>query len=75
MQIKVPPDVSFRDSVEGLPPDDVVVLGNNAGIAVGVQRVFSATVRCIRDGSGLVTSKCLENPVLGCDGEVSGVLH
>ena len=45
MQIKETPDVSFPGSVESPPLEDVVVLADSAGVALGVQRAFSARVR------------------------------
>ena len=42
MQIKETVDVSLPGSVEGPPLEDVVVLVFSAGVALGVQRAFSA---------------------------------
>ena len=73
MQIKETPDVSFPGAVESPPLEDVVVLADNAGVALGVQRAFSARVRSVRDdGSGLIASRCVEIPLVGRDGEISG---
>jgi signal transduction histidine kinase len=75
MQIKETIGVPFRGSVESPPLEDVVVLVDSAGVALGVQRAFSARVRGVRDGgSGLIASRCVEIPVVGSDGEVSGIL-
>ena len=75
MQIKETIGVSFPGSVESPPLQDVVVLVDGAGVALGVQRAFSARVSGVRDGgSGLVASRCVEIPVVGSDGEVSGIL-
>jgi signal transduction histidine kinase len=75
MQIKETPDVSFPRVVESPPLEDVVVLADSAGVALGVQRAFSARVRSVRDdGSGLIASRCVEIPLVGRDGEISGVL-
>jgi signal transduction histidine kinase len=75
MQIKETIGVSSPGSVESPPLEDVVVLVDGAGGALGVQRAFSARVRDVRDGgSGLIASRCVEIPVVGSDGEVSGVL-
>jgi signal transduction histidine kinase len=75
MRIKETPDVSFPDVVESPPLEDVVVLADSAGVALGVQRAFSARVRSVRDdGSGLIASRCVEIPLVGRDGEISGVL-
>jgi signal transduction histidine kinase len=75
MQIKETPDVSFPGVVESPALEDVVVLADSAGVALGVQRAFSARVRSVRDdGSGLIASRCVEIPLVGRDGEISGVL-
>ena len=75
MPIKETPDVSFPGVVESFPLEDVVVLADNAGVALGVQRAFSARVRSVRDdGSSLIASRCVEIPLVGRDGEISGVL-
>src|SRR5262245_13568681 len=75
MQIKKTIGVSFPGSVESAPLEDVVVLVDSAGVALGVQRAFSARVRRVRDGgSGLIASRCAELPLVGSDGEVSGAL-
>ena len=75
MQIKETSGLSFPGSVESPPLEDVVVLVDSAGVALGMQRAFSARVRGVRDGgSGLITSRCVEIPLVGSDGEVSGVL-
>src|SRR3954467_4938858 len=58
MHLKETPDVSFPGVVENPPVEDVVVLADSAGVALGVQRTFSARVRSVRDdGSGLIASK------------------
>lgn len=68
-------DGSFAGAVESPRLEDVVVLADSAGVALGVQRTFSARVRSVRDdGSGLIASRCVEIPLVGSDGEVSGVL-
>lgn len=75
MQIKETPAVSFPGVVESPPLEDVVVLADSAGAALGVQRAFSARVRSVRDdGSGLIASRCVEIPLVGRGGEISGVL-
>jgi nitrogen-specific signal transduction histidine kinase len=75
MQIRETIGVSFPCSVESQPLDDVVVLVDSAGVALGVRRAFSARVRGGRDGSsGVIGSRCVEIPLVGPDGEVSGVL-
>ena len=75
MQIKETIGVSFPGSAESPPLEDVVVLVDSAGVALGVQRAFSARVRGVCDGgSGVIASRCVEIPLVGSDGEVSGVL-
>ncbi len=75
MQIEDTIGASFLGSVERPLPEDVVVLVDGAGVALGVQRAFSARVSGVRDGgSGLVASRCLEIPLAGADGEVSGIM-
>src|SRR5215510_1755413 len=75
MRIKETIGVSFPGSVERPSLEDVGVLADNAGVALGVQRAFSARVRGVRDGgSGLIASRCVEIPLVGSDGEVSGIL-
>jgi signal transduction histidine kinase len=55
--------------------EDVVVLVDSAGVALGVQRAYSARVGGVRDGgSGLIASRYVEIPLVGSDGEVSGIL-
>jgi hypothetical protein len=62
MQIKETIGVSFPGSVESPPLEDVVVLVDSAGVALGVQRAFSARVRGVRDGgSGIIASRCVES--------------
>jgi hypothetical protein len=73
MQIKETIGVSFPGSAESPPLEDIVVLVDSAGVALGVQRAFSA--RVVRDASsGVIASRCVEIPLVGSDGEVSGVL-
>jgi signal transduction histidine kinase len=75
MRIKETPDLSSPGVVESPPLEDVVVLADSAGVALGVQRAFSARVRSVHDdGSGLIASWCVEIPLVGRDGEISGVL-
>ena len=75
MQIKETIGVSFPGSAETPPLEDVVVLADSAGVAFGVQHAFSAKVRVVRDrGCGLIASRCVEIPLIGSDGEVSGIL-
>jgi len=75
MQIKETPDVSFPGAVESPPLEDIAALAGNAGVSFGVQRAFSATVRSVHDdSSGVIASRCVEIPLVGRDGEISGVL-
>ena len=75
MQIKETLDVSFPGAVENPPLEDVVVLADSAGVALGVPRTFSARVRSVcDDGSGLIASRCVEIPLVRSEGEVSGIL-
>lgn len=75
MQINEIIGVSLPGSVEGPPVEDVVALVDGASVALGVQRAFSARVRAVPDGgSGLIASRYVEIPLVGSDGEVSGVL-
>ena len=75
MQIRETPDVSFPGAVESPPLEDVAVLAGSAGVSCGVQRAFSATVRSVPDdSSGVIVSRCVEIPLVGRDGEITGVL-
>lgn len=76
MQIKEKLDVPFFSSVESSPLEHVVVLVDSAGVAtsVGVRRTFSARVRGGRGGGSDLASKCVEIPIVGSNGEVSGFL-
>jgi hypothetical protein len=65
--------VSFPGSVESPPLEDVVVLVDSAGVALGVQRAF-AQGRGVRDGgSGLIAFRCVQIPIVGSNGQVSGI--
>lgn len=75
MQIKETIGVSPPGSVEGQLLEDVVVLVDSAGVALGVERAFSARVRGVRDGgSSLFASRYVEIPLVGSNGEVSGIV-
>ena len=75
MQIKEISDVSFPGAVESPPREDVVVLAGSAGVSLRVQRAFSARVRSVHDdSSGVIASRCVEIPLVGRHGEISGVL-
>ncbi|MET4204995.1 ATP-binding protein [Bradyrhizobium sp. LA6.12] len=75
MQIKYLSNVSFPGAVESPPPEDVVVLADSAGVALGVRRPFCARVRNVRDHrGGVIASRRVEIPLVGSDGEITGVL-
>src|SRR5262247_814010 len=61
MQIKETLDVSLAGAVESPPLEDVVALADFAGVACD-------------DGGGLIASRCVEIPLVGSEGEVSGIL-
>ncbi|MFC7397255.1 ATP-binding protein [Chelatococcus sp. GCM10030263] len=65
--------VLLSSSVERPPLQDVVVLVDSAGVAIGVQRAFSARVLGDRD-SDLIASRWVEIPIIGSNGEISGIL-
>jgi len=52
MQIRETIDNPSTASTESPPPEDVIVLVDNAGVALGVQHAFSAKVRAVRPGNG-----------------------
>ena len=74
MQIKETIGVSFPGSAETPPLEDVVVLADSAGVAFGVQHAFSAKVRAVRPGGVSIASRCVEIPLVGGNGQISGVL-
>ena len=75
MEIKETIGALFPGSAERLPPEDAVVLVDGAGVARRVQCGFSAPVSGVRNGgSGLIASGYTEIPLVGSDGEVSGIL-
>ncbi|MBB2732710.1 MULTISPECIES: ATP-binding protein [Bradyrhizobium] len=75
MLIKYSSDISFPGEVESHLPEDVVVLADRAGVALGVQRPLRVRVRSVSDhGSGVIASRRVEIPLVGGDGEISGVL-
>src|SRR3954468_1331000 len=55
------------------PPEDVIVLVDSAGVVPGVQHAFNARVRAVRPGVS-IGPRWLEIPLVGGDGEISGVL-
>jgi hypothetical protein len=74
MQIRDTP-ASLPGAVESPPLEDVVMLPGRAGVSLGLQRAFSATVRSVHDASGgVIASRCVEIPLVGRDGEISGIL-
>lgn len=58
------------------PPleDDVVVLVDGSGVAVGVERAVRR-MSCVHDDGGGRSFRCVEIQVIGSDGEVSGILR
>ncbi|MDQ8727626.1 ATP-binding protein [Bradyrhizobium sp. LHD-71] len=75
MQIRGKTGILQPDSVESIPLEDVVVLVDRAGVAIGVQPTFSARVGGVGDrGSTINASRWVEIPIVGSNGEVSGVL-
>ncbi|VIO71506.1 Sensor kinase CckA [Bradyrhizobium ivorense] len=75
MQIKYSSDIPIPGAGERPPPEDVVVLVDSVGVALGVRRSFGARVRNVSDhGSGVIPSRRVEIPLVGGDGEISGVL-
>ncbi|WP_298885379.1 ATP-binding protein [uncultured Bradyrhizobium sp.] len=60
--------------VEGPPLEDVVVLVDGNGAAVGVERAVRR-MSCVHDDGGGRSFKCVEIQVVGSDGEVSGILR
>ena len=74
MQIKETLNVSYR-GLESTSLEDVVTLANNAGVAFGAPQAFSRKVRSIsHDVSGRGASRWVEIPLVGSDGQISGVL-
>jgi anti-sigma regulatory factor (Ser/Thr protein kinase) len=76
MQINGSLNGSFRGTLERPALEEVVVLANNAGVAIGAPRAFSPSVGSVpHDVSAAIASKWVEIPLIGGDGEVSGVLY
>jgi signal transduction histidine kinase len=74
MQIKYSSDSSFHGIVESPLPESVV-LADSAGVALGVNRSLGVRVRNVSDhGSGVIASRRVEIPLVGGNGEISGVL-
>jgi signal transduction histidine kinase len=73
MQIRETIDNPSTASTQS-PPEDVIVLVDSAGVALGMQRAFSARVRAVHPGGASIESKCVEIPLVGSNGQISGVL-
>jgi hypothetical protein len=73
MQIRDTIDNPSTASTES-PPEDVIVLVDSAGVALGVQHAFSAKVRAVRSGGVSIASRCVEILMVGGNGQISGVL-
>ncbi|GGC76472.1 ATP-binding protein [Chelatococcus reniformis] len=72
MQIKATIAGLLSGSIESSPIEDAVVLVEAAGLAIGGQPGFSARVRRARDA--VVAARWVEIPIVGSNGEVSGIL-
>jgi signal transduction histidine kinase len=74
---RVPPPRPESNPVVGVLSDEMVVLAERGGIAIGPGRGFSTFVRpacrSVRQGSP-VRIRSVEIPLIGSDGEISGVL-
>ena len=64
------PSTASTDS----PREDVIVLVDGAGVALGVQHAFSAKVRAVRPGGVSIASRWVEIPLVDGNGQISGVL-
>ena len=73
MQIRETIDNPSTASTQS-PPEDVIVLVDSAGVALGMQRAFSARVRAVHPGGASIASRCVEIPLVGSNGQISGVL-
>ena len=73
MQVRETIDNPSTASTES-PPEDVIVLVDSAGVAPGVQHAFNAKVRAVPPAGVSSASRCVEIPLVGRDGEISGVL-
>jgi signal transduction histidine kinase len=75
MQAEETVGVSVASFSERPLMEDAVMLINNDGVAIGVGCVSSARVRSVGDGGrGFTESRWVEIPVIGSNGEVSGIL-
>ena len=57
------------------PSEDVIVLVDSAGVALGVQHAFSAKLRAVRAGGVSIASRWVEMPLVDGNGQISGVLY
>ena len=73
MQIRDTIDNPSTASTES-PPEDVIVLVDSAGVALGVQHAFSAKVRAVRASGVSIASRWVEMPLVDGNGQISGVL-
>ena len=73
MQIRETIDNPSTASTES-PPEDVIVLVDSAGVALGVQHAFGAKVRAVRPGCVSIASRWMEIPLVDGNGQISGVL-
>ena len=73
MQIRDTIDNPSTASTES-PREDAIVLVDSAGVALGVQQAFSAKTRAVRPGGVSIASRCVEIPLVGGNGQISGVL-
>ena len=65
------------NQVNGLS-EDVLVLEDHGGVVLGTGRLFKASVRQARARDiqhGTLFMRCVEIPLVGCDGEVSGLWY
>lgn len=63
--------------VIGVLPDEIVVLAERGGVTIGPSRGFTTFVRPVRHSSkqgSLAKTRSVEIPLIGSDGEISGVL-
>jgi signal transduction histidine kinase len=76
MQIKESLNVSVHGALESPALQDVVVLADSAGVALGVPRAYNPRIQSIpHEVSGLIASRWVEIPLVGGNGEISGVLY
>jgi signal transduction histidine kinase len=66
-----------NDPLIGVLPDEIIVLAERGGVAVGPVRAGGASVRSARHGlrhGGMARTRSIEIPLIGGNGEISGVL-